>query len=115
MAELERCSGTQFDPVMVDALLAALEDEGWTPEAVGPEPLVAVPSYGRDDDDPTSGATFEAASESPARAEAAAVAEVGSAVEEALGAVPLEAVVEELEAIRSAEAGTDRPRPREVR
>lgn len=58
--ELLRCRGTQFDPEMVDALVDAVAAEGWvTPE--GPAPLVdtgdwrvrSVPSFGRDDDDPT--------------------------------------------------------------
>ncbi|WP_156028415.1 HD-GYP domain-containing protein [Candidatus Solirubrobacter pratensis] len=30
VAELERCSGTQFDPAVVDALLAVIGDPGWT-------------------------------------------------------------------------------------
>lgn len=84
IVELERCKGTQFDPVMVDALLAALAAEGWQTQQAGPEPLVALPSYGRDDDDPTTSASFEAASESPARAESDAVAEAGAALEDAM-------------------------------
>ena len=28
--ELRRCSGTQFDPAVVDALLAVVGDPGWT-------------------------------------------------------------------------------------
>ena len=30
--ELRRCSGTQFDPVMVEALVRALAEHGWEPE-----------------------------------------------------------------------------------
>jgi hypothetical protein len=53
--ELERCKGTQFDPGMVDALIAAVRREGWTP-AVPPtaeelEGATGVTAY--DDDDPT--------------------------------------------------------------
>ena len=29
VAELRRCSGTQFDPHVVDALLAVVGDPGW--------------------------------------------------------------------------------------
>ena len=29
VAELRRCSGTQFDPNVVDALLAVVGDPGW--------------------------------------------------------------------------------------
>ncbi|HEX6920907.1 MAG TPA: HD domain-containing phosphohydrolase, partial [Actinomycetes bacterium] len=36
LAELRRCAGTQFDPVMVEALVAAVEEHGWQSEA---EPL----------------------------------------------------------------------------
>lgn len=36
LAELRRCAGTQFDPVMVEALVAAVEEHGWESEA---EPL----------------------------------------------------------------------------
>jgi hypothetical protein len=30
VAELERCSGTQLDPAVVDALPAVIGDPGWT-------------------------------------------------------------------------------------
>jgi len=33
MAELERCAGSQFDPVMVRALVAAVRRHGWNPPA----------------------------------------------------------------------------------
>jgi hypothetical protein len=51
--ELIRCRDTQFDSGMVDALVAAVSEEGWRTPG-GPPPLVdAEPSLGRDDDDPT--------------------------------------------------------------
>lgn len=54
LAELEVCKGTQFDPRMVDAMIAAVRAEGWIP-AVAPTPdelrgQAAVTTY--DDDDP---------------------------------------------------------------
>ncbi|GAA2752200.1 HD-GYP domain-containing protein [Kitasatospora cinereorecta] len=36
VAELERCAGSQFDPVMVDALVAAVAEHGWQPEPAPP-------------------------------------------------------------------------------
>ncbi|GHG57218.1 HD-GYP domain-containing protein [Streptomyces griseocarneus] len=36
LAELDRCSGSHFDPRMVDALVRALDRHGWRPEAVIP-------------------------------------------------------------------------------
>lgn len=33
IAELRRCSGNQFDPPMVDALITAVEERGWAPES----------------------------------------------------------------------------------
>jgi HD-GYP domain-containing protein (c-di-GMP phosphodiesterase class II) len=58
--ELIRCKGTQFDPGMVDALVAAIRQVGWAVES-GPPPIVdtglfgdrSEPSFGSDDDDPT--------------------------------------------------------------
>jgi HD-GYP domain-containing protein (c-di-GMP phosphodiesterase class II) len=44
-AELQRCSGTQFDPNVVDALLAVVADPGWTltvREPSRPHPVAAV-------------------------------------------------------------------------
>ncbi len=49
--ELERCKGTQFDPVMVDALVAALVREPWVPTTPEPADEPGVPVL--DDDDPT--------------------------------------------------------------
>jgi hypothetical protein len=55
--ELRRCQGTQFDPVMVQALADGLAQEGWDVADTLPdevlEPTSDVPSYGTDDDDPT--------------------------------------------------------------
>ncbi len=54
VAELRKCSGAQFDPVMVDAFVAALKGERWRP----PEPVTAPegqppPAAIQDHDDPT--------------------------------------------------------------
>jgi len=52
--ELQKCKGTQFDPDMVDALIAAVREQGWTPAA----PPTAEQLQGHssittyDDDDP---------------------------------------------------------------
>ncbi|WP_285496850.1 HD domain-containing phosphohydrolase, partial [Actinomadura sp. NBRC 104425] len=54
VAELRKCAGDHFDPVMVDAFLRALDRHGWNP----PKPVV-VPADGTaettrlDHDDPT--------------------------------------------------------------
>jgi HD-GYP domain-containing protein (c-di-GMP phosphodiesterase class II) len=56
IVELRRCSGRQFDPAMVEALIAAVEEQGWAPERV---PLFTSPAEaaeaasGLDHDDPT--------------------------------------------------------------
>jgi HD-GYP domain-containing protein (c-di-GMP phosphodiesterase class II) len=52
VADLRRWSGTQFDPALVDAFVAALQREGWEqPKAGGlrPADTMAV----QDHDDPT--------------------------------------------------------------
>ena len=36
VAELRRCAGSQFDPVMVTALVAAVDEHGWQPEPPPP-------------------------------------------------------------------------------
>ncbi len=56
--ELRRCKGSQFDPVMVEALIEAIETHGWdvtdTLPEIAPAPsATSVPSFGSDDDDPT--------------------------------------------------------------
>jgi hypothetical protein len=57
VVELRACKGSQFDPVMVEALVEALDAEGWdasdTLPAVLPVPFESVPSFASDDDDPT--------------------------------------------------------------
>jgi hypothetical protein len=59
VVELRRCAGTQFDPPMVEALVRALDEQGWEPEEV---PLFDVPDADQvfdqevqayDHDDPT--------------------------------------------------------------
>ena len=40
VTELRRCAGTQFEPVMVEALVRALDEHGWSPEVT---PLFSVP------------------------------------------------------------------------
>jgi hypothetical protein len=55
--ELRRCKGSQFDPVMVEALIEAVESEGWdasdTLPVDLPTPSDGVPTMASDDDDPT--------------------------------------------------------------
>lgn len=41
MAELQRCAGSQFDPAMVDALVTAVQRDGWQPETT---PLFTPPA-----------------------------------------------------------------------
>lgn len=51
--ELRRCAGTHFDAQMVDALVHAIERDGWDPpRPIGP-PDAAVHSARQDHDDPT--------------------------------------------------------------
>ena len=53
VTELRRCSGSQFDPAFVDALVAAVEREGWqTPDAPVPPPGERVEAAAHDHDDP---------------------------------------------------------------
>lgn len=55
--ELRRCSGNQFDPTMVDALVTAVTAQGWEPERIPVfEPPTDEPfdqEAGLDHDDPT--------------------------------------------------------------
>ncbi len=54
VAELRKCSGAQFDPVMVAAFVAALSREGWQPPAPPTAPEgQPVPATTQDHDDPT--------------------------------------------------------------
>ena len=59
VAELRKCSGMQFDPVLVDAFIAALSQEHWESEAPAPSPPAALPDgfpaqvAAQDHDDPT--------------------------------------------------------------
>lgn len=51
--ELERCAGTQFDPVMVEAMIHAVDEEGWV-AAVPPsaDEVAEQTAFSIDDDDP---------------------------------------------------------------
>ena len=55
--ELRRCKGSQFDPVMVEALVEAIEAQGWdasdTLPVDLPQPGDGIPTMASDDDDPT--------------------------------------------------------------
>jgi HD-GYP domain-containing protein (c-di-GMP phosphodiesterase class II) len=59
VAELRKCSGRQFDPVLVDAFIAALGQELWESEADGQSPPATLPAdfpaqvAAQDHDDPT--------------------------------------------------------------
>jgi hypothetical protein len=57
VVELRACKGSQFDPVMVEALVEALDTEGWDASDTLPEdlpvPSDSMPSFASDDDDPT--------------------------------------------------------------
>ena len=53
VAELRRCSGTQFDPAFVDALVAAVQRDGWqTPDVPPPPPGGGAETAAHDHDDP---------------------------------------------------------------
>lgn len=43
LTELERCAGSQFDPVMVGALVRVLERDGWHPVVTADEAVVPPP------------------------------------------------------------------------
>ena len=59
VAELRKCSGMQFDPMLVDAFIAALAREHWESQAPGRPPSAVVPAdcpaqvAAQDHDDPT--------------------------------------------------------------
>ncbi len=53
VAELRNCSGTQFDPAFVDALVTAVERDGWqTPDTPVPPPGERIEAAAHDHDDP---------------------------------------------------------------
>jgi HD-GYP domain-containing protein (c-di-GMP phosphodiesterase class II) len=51
--ELRKGSGTQFDPALVDAFVAALRRDGWQLPVSPPEPLDREMVTAQDHDDPT--------------------------------------------------------------
>ena len=57
--ELRKCSGMQFDPMLVDAFIAALERDRWESQAAGQAPSAPLPAdfpaqvAAQDHDDPT--------------------------------------------------------------
>jgi putative nucleotidyltransferase with HDIG domain len=59
VAELRKCSGMQFDPVLVDAFIAALDKEHWESQAGAGSPSATLPAdfpaqvAAQDHDDPT--------------------------------------------------------------
>jgi putative nucleotidyltransferase with HDIG domain len=59
VAELRKCSGLQFDPVLVDAFIAALGQQRWEGQAGGQSPPATLPAdfpaqvAAQDHDDPT--------------------------------------------------------------
>ncbi|HEU4912355.1 MAG TPA: HD-GYP domain-containing protein, partial [Actinomycetes bacterium] len=66
IVELRRCAGTQFDPPMVEALIAAVEEHGWAPETTvyfdppDDEPFDQQRTF--DHDDPTASLVRERSS-----------------------------------------------------
>jgi HD-GYP domain-containing protein (c-di-GMP phosphodiesterase class II) len=59
VAELRKCSGMQFDPVLVDAFIAALDQEHWESQSGARSPSATLPAdfpaqvAAQDHDDPT--------------------------------------------------------------
>ncbi|GAA3193425.1 HD-GYP domain-containing protein [Actinocorallia longicatena] len=53
VAELRRCSGTEFDPAMVEAFLRALDRRGWEIPPEPGEPPAGAETAKHDHDDPT--------------------------------------------------------------
>jgi hypothetical protein len=53
VTELRKGMGTQFDPLMVDAFIAALDRDGWPVPDLAPEPVDLATVTVQDHDDPT--------------------------------------------------------------
>ena len=58
IVELRRCAGTQFDPAFVEAMIEAVETQGWSPEVTplfeSPvDEALDEPAHRFDHDDPT--------------------------------------------------------------
>ena len=59
VAELRKCSGMQFDPMLVNAFIAALTQERWESQTTGQQPSAPLPAdfhaqvAAQDHDDPT--------------------------------------------------------------
>ncbi|MFZ5851918.1 MAG: HD-GYP domain-containing protein [Actinomycetota bacterium] len=55
VGELQRCAGTQFDPLMVAALVGGVATQGWEPQAPpeAPEEVLVASAACYDHDDPT--------------------------------------------------------------
>ncbi len=67
--ELRRWSGTQFDPDMVDALVRAITEQGWTPAEPLPEPGQGADVTRYDHDDPNTNLPVQKPSPSPSPSE----------------------------------------------
>jgi HD-GYP domain-containing protein (c-di-GMP phosphodiesterase class II) len=69
VTELRNCKGSQFDPIMVEALVEAIDVEGWdasdTLPSEPPSTFDTVPSFASDDDDPTIARTLGLPSAAP--------------------------------------------------
>jgi hypothetical protein len=53
VSELRKGSGSQFDPALVDAFIAALGRDGWTLPGPAGAPPDGQPATAQDHDDPT--------------------------------------------------------------
>lgn len=66
IVELRRCAGTQFDPPLVEALIAAVEEHGWAPETTvyfdSPDDVPFDQQRSFDHDDPTASLVQERSS-----------------------------------------------------
>jgi HD-GYP domain-containing protein (c-di-GMP phosphodiesterase class II) len=72
LEELRRCKDTQFDAGFVEALVAAIAQEGWDVVDTTSQvtPTHAAPAMGSDDDDPTASRELGLGSSAPANAAA---------------------------------------------